>query len=188
MREGIALSFYSRWSIAAGDTGTVEYMYTPGDWQTLGTFTAGSNPDYPNWTKYYFQLPPSLDFTAQVRFRFNSDTATNGWGFGVDNVTVYQTNLNPPTNVTASEFLPGGVIIVSWTNNNAGTLAPGRYDVYRSDSSGGPYDLRGSVDYPLVSFADSGSFPNIYWYIVRAHKTGYEDSIDSNEDSGSPGP
>ena len=120
-------------------------------------------------------------------FRFNSDTAINGWGFGVDNVTVYQTNLNPPAAVSASDGLPGG-ITVTWNDNNAGTLAPDFYDVYRGDVPGGPYTLMGSVPYGGVNSFSDPTAPFVpYYYVVKARKLGYDDSINSNEDLGMSG-
>ena len=83
----------------------------------------------------------------------------------------------------ATDFAPF-TIDVDWSNNNAGTLAPDFYDVYSSTVSGGPYNLLGSVPYPVTNYSDVPMPGVTYYYVVRARKTGYDDSINSNEDSG----
>lgn len=187
--DGVRLTFTARWKIAPGDSCVVGYN-TPGGPVMVANFTAGQNADYPGWTKYYYELPSNFsgdDDICQLQFYFSSDTSVNDWGFGLDDVAVYQRQLEPINDLSASDGLPGG-ITVTWTDNNAGTLAPDNYDVYRSDVPGGPYTYLDTVPYGApYSYSDPVAPGFFYYYVVVSTKTGYPSSPYSNEDLGSAG-
>jgi len=185
--NGIALTFYARWKIAFLDMGEVD-LYVDGVPTPGVQFSGGQNPDYPGWTKYYFQLPANTsgaDQTWNVGFDLFSDAAGTDFGLGIDNVAVYQTQLNPPLALSASDGLPGGVTI-TWSDNNAGNLIPDSYEVWRGDSPGGPYStLVGTVNYGDPNSVFDATAPFLfYYYVAKAKKAGWPDSAYSNEDLG----
>jgi hypothetical protein len=189
--SGVRLAFWSRWLIAPDDVAYVELNTNNQGWQAITTFTGGSNAAYPNWNKYSFLLPDNQsggDQSVQLRFRFTSDGATTDWGFGVDNVSVYQTKQNPPINVAATDGIIPEAIAITWDHNVSGTLVPDGYAVYRSTDQDGVYQFIAGVDYPETVFDDLvGADPTIYWYKVKAVRFGYPDSEFSNSDSGFAG-
>jgi hypothetical protein len=183
--DGIRLTFWSRWKIASGDSCGV-YWWTDGIPQLVTTFGAGQNPDYPGWTKYYYELPANFSGFPQsnnVEFYFTSNSSGNDWGVGIDNVAVYQRQLNAPTNCQASDGNIGG-ITVTWDDNNAGTLVPEFYDIYRSDIPGGTHSYLATVSYGTNTYFDPTPSLFNYYYVVRARLTGWPDSAESNEDGG----
>jgi hypothetical protein len=189
--SGIRFAFWTRWSIQPADAAHVEMNTNGQGWETVTTFTGGSNADYPNWTKYSFALPDNMsggNNSVQIRFRFTSDGAQTDWGFGVDNVSVYQTKQNPPINVAATDGIIPEAIAVTWDHNVSGTLIPDSYDIYRALVQDGVYFWIASVPYPETVYDDLvGADPSIYWYKVKAVRFGYPDSDFSNSDSGFAG-
>jgi hypothetical protein len=184
-RSGIRFAFYSRWQIASGDTGLVQYRIGAGAWTTLATFTNASNPAYPNWTKYSYTLPDTGGSATnyQVRFTFTSNGSGTGWGFGVDSVTVYQTNVEPPTGVSATDGTFSDQIVVSWSNPSTG-VSPATYKIHRASSQNGTYTEVGSVAFPGTSWSDASPLAGTNWYKVKGSRTGYPDSAFSAPDSG----
>jgi hypothetical protein len=188
---GIKLSFYSRWNILANDFGRVDYSTNNGSsWTQVQAFSNGSNAAYPNWTKYTYALPDNISGSAQtwkLRFRFTSDASSTSWGFGVDSISVYQTKLNAPLNLTATKGTVSGQVDLDWDHNNAGSLSPDQYLIYRAPDNGGApgtFTLLNNVAYPASAYSDNNGTGTIYWYKVKARKTGYPDSAFGNQDSG----
>jgi hypothetical protein len=188
-RKGNRLSFYSRWGIAAGDFGYVELgdFSTGETWTNYFTFTNGTNPDYPLWTKYTVQLPDTTEnpVTYKLRYRFTSDTSINSWGFGVDSVSVYQRQLSPALNVIASDGLHQNKVDVDWTIQTD-NLGRDGWIIYRQQGDGEPWILRHTETNPAQNhFNDTEVLPGVlYSYKVVAYMAGYPDSVDSNIDNG----
>jgi hypothetical protein len=190
LTSGVRLTFTARWSIAAGDSCVVGYN-TPGGPVLVANFTGGQNAAYPGWTKYYFELPSNdtpSDQTYTLQFYFSSDSSGNDWGFGLDDVAVYQRQLEAINDLSASDGLPGGVTI-TWSDNNAGTLIPDDYNILRSDFPGGPYDFVANVPYGApYSYNDPAGPLEFHYYVVVSNTAGWPSSGFSNEDSGFAGP
>jgi hypothetical protein len=182
---GVRLTFWARWKTAAGDYCDVNY-FVDGVGQLVTSFEGGQNPDYPGWTKYFFVLPDNdtaADQDCSLEFWFDSNGSINDWGIGVDNVAVYQRGLEPPINVDASEG--GFSITVSWDYADTGTLDPDFVDIYRSTTSGGPYDYQDSVAFNGTLWSDPTALADTnYYYVLKATKDGWFNSADSVEDLG----
>jgi hypothetical protein len=92
--------------------------------------------------------------------------------------------VNPPAAPTALKAISGiGQVSLDWDNNIENDLAG--YDVYRSQTSGGPYTLLQNVtasEY-LDNTVDNGT---TYYYAVTAADTAGNVSGNSNEDSALP--
>jgi hypothetical protein len=182
---GIKLSFFTRFNIMPNDFGYVQVQPGTGaDWQTLATYSNGTNAAWPNWNKVTLALPNNNGVLTnyRIRFLFTSNTSSTNWGWGIDNVSVYQTNVDPPTNLTASE--DAVFITVDWDAPT--NLAPNGYNIYRSTTLNGTYTFQGSVNAPDTDWVDEDAGgPGItYWYKVKAFKTGYLESAYSNADDG----
>jgi murein DD-endopeptidase MepM/ murein hydrolase activator NlpD len=91
-------------------------------------------------------------------------------------------SLNAPTNVAASDGTSSSQITVSWTHSTG--TQPDGYRVFRSTAQNGTYSEVGTPGY-TTSWSDT-SVPTIgvYWYKVKARKSGSSDSDFSNEDQG----
>jgi hypothetical protein len=184
-RAGIKLSFYSRWQIALGDYARVDYSTdNGGNWTQLQAFTNGSNAAWPNWTKYTYALPDNMTASAQtwrIRFRFTSNSSGTGWGFGTDSISVYQRELEAPTGVAAGDNT-SGPIDITW-DAPADALGPEFYQVFYATNPDGPYNQGGSFD-PQGSGSYDAADSTVYWFKVRAVKSGYSPGPFSNIDSG----
>jgi hypothetical protein len=186
-RRGIKLGFMSRWDIAVGDHAFVEYRLNSQDpWTQLADFTNGASPAYPSWYRYTFALPDTMSggYEMEVRFRFTSNFSGNAWGWGLDDIAVYQTHIPAPLNLEAQaesfQFIP-----VQWDHNFDGQR-PLFYDIYRSETGEeGEYTLLDSVPYPQRNYLDESaqSFTE-YWYKVKGRREGWDDSPFSNADFG----
>jgi hypothetical protein len=190
---GMALTFQARWNIAAGDQLTIWYSDpAPGDWQVVN-FTGGSNPNYPGWDRYYFRLPddgPAPGNTGSLHLNFQSNHSGTGWGFGIDNIAVYQTQLAAPRNVQASDGSVADQVDVTWEHNNAGTLVPDGYAIYRApyvNGEMGPFAYLDQIAYPGQLFSDGRDDASMFYYKVVAVKAGWPDSPDSSTDGGFAG-
>jgi hypothetical protein len=185
--DGVAISFYARWNIAAGDNGTV-YIWDGIGFQQVVNFTGGSNPNYPSWDKYYFKLPVNvLGVDWQILASFQSDTAVTGWGFGIDSVAVYQTQLGAVSDLAATDGTVAGQVDLTWSHNNTGTLTPDGYSIFRAaDNNGvpGTFNLLNSVVYPAQNYSDMTGNADFYWYKVVATKATWPSGPDSNIDGG----
>jgi hypothetical protein len=187
--DGLALTFMARWNILPGDHGTVFYSEGLIDTQVVD-FTAGTNPSYPNYDKYYFKLPANTSGLAQqcgVTFAFSSDAAGTSWGFGVDNVAVYQTQLGTPLGLIATEGDFLGQVDLDWDHVQVGNLLPDGYDIFRADDvNGAPgvYAFHDSTLHPSSFYSDLTGDGSTYWYKVVATKAGWPNSGETNEDSG----
>jgi len=189
--RGIRFSFFSRWSIASGDMATVEYRIDGGPWSVLAQASGGQSPNYPNWSKYYFELPDNdsgQDQTWNVRYTFASNTSGTDWGFGVDRVAVYQRRLAVPANVAATDLDDSIVrqIRISW-DADSDPLLPDSYTILRSTSEQGPYALVATINDPSTTTSYLDTPPETvtqYWYKLVAHKAGWLDSVDSASTAG----
>jgi hypothetical protein len=185
--DGLRVSFYSRWNILAGDTGEV-WFWDGTMFHLVTTFTGGSNADYPNWTKYTYDLPANnsgLDQTCSINFIFTSNGSGTSWGFGVDTVSVYQRQLAVPTGVDATDG--DSTTVVSW-DADTDILVPDAYEVWRSDAQFGTYELVDTVNDPATN-TSSGDVSDLMapasnWYKVRAVKAGWQDGPFSAATSG----
>lgn len=100
--------------------------------------------------------------------------------------TVVNANGNPkPSPATGASALPVSqtVVELTWVNNPAPTSNETAFEIYRSKTSGGPYQLIKIAPAESTSFQDSALSPNTaYFYVVRAiNNTGA--SAASNEAS-----
>jgi hypothetical protein len=186
--DGLRLTFYARWSMSEFADCEVNWNHNGVFAEGIDQFMNGTNPDYPGYTRYSYDLPANFsgqDETMWLDFSFSAspDPGTFGWGICVDDVAVYRRVLNPPSNVTASDNFSSS-IAVEWQHNNNGNLAPDEYAVFRSDSQSGTYLEVGTTAYPNIQYVDSPPDGGTYWYLVRARKAGWTDSADSNIDSG----
>lgn len=185
--KDIRLSFYSRWQIQNGDLGQVQFRIDGGPWLTIQMFTGGQNPSYPAWDKYYYTLPPFLNegqSQYQLRFVFTSNSTGNAWGYGIDDVSVYQSLPEPPINVQASDGSFSDHIQVDWTDTGY-KVQPDGYFVYRSDFQAGPYSIQTFVPFGTNTWDDSGVLPGAtYWYKVSSVVDFLGESRLSLEDSG----
>jgi hypothetical protein len=184
----IRFTFQGRWQIAAGDYGRVDYSTDNGmSWTQLQAFTAGSNANWPNWTKYTYALPDNFsgaDKTYRVRFRFSSNASGTSWGFGVDNISVYQRELGVPLNFNASDSVLD-VIELDWDHPaDANQLTPDGYEVWISDDIGETYQYHTTVSYPTNSYNHFLGAEGDFYYKVRAVKLGYRPGPFSNADMG----
>lgn len=94
-------------------------------------------------------------------------------------------SLQPPSSLTASDTPcdNGGSINLTWTlSPDDGSKVTG-YRVYRSTTSGGQYDLIGSVNTGVNNYTDAAASTGVtYYYVVRA-TDGTNESASSNEAS-----
>ena len=92
------------------------------------------------------------------------------------------TKLFPPNNLTAS--LNGSKVILNWQASSCPAAKLGGYNIYRSDSSGGPYTQIGSVVGNTLTFDDTTPPDNAtsYYVVTTYNKVGGE-SDNSNEAS-----
>jgi fibronectin type 3 domain-containing protein len=68
---------------------------------------------------------------------------------------------------------------LSWTESTPTGVT--QYNVYRSNTTGGPYTLIGSVNAPTLIYSDTTVVVgNVYYYVVRA-QTAAGESANSNE-------
>lgn len=189
---GVNLSFFARWSIAEGDSASVQVRKGSLEWTTLATYTAGQNSAYPGWTKYYYALGENFSGVGevwQIRFVFTSDAAVTDWGIAIDSVSVYQTQLAKPLGVQASDYEFGNGVFVSW-QDSTDSVEPDYYTLHRYDSDVWPYFAHlGQVD-PYDGGLFGGYFDTtapkgiscFYWLI--AHKAGWPDSPSSTLTTG----
>jgi len=184
--DGVRLTFTARWKIAAGDSCAVIYNQSAQAPLTVANFTGGQNPDYPGWTRYYFELPANMsgnDALNTIEFFFSSNASGTDFGFAFDDVAVYQRLLDPPTGLDASNGAP--TITLTWTNTNTGTLIPDATDIFRSTVSGSGYTFQASVNTPGSIWGDPTAVPGVtYYYVVRHTKVGWPPSAFSKEDDG----
>jgi hypothetical protein len=186
--DGLALTFYTRYSMGPGDNCVVNYFDGQG-WQQVVSFPTGSNPNYPAWDKFYFKLPKNITPTDQicyVNFHFDSNNdGNNQFGFGVDSVAVYQTQLAAPDGLNAVDSGNPGQVDLAWNYTQQGNLVPDNFNIYRAPDSGGvpgTYAYLNSIGFPTTSFSDMNGTNDVYWYKVVAAKGGWPESADSNED------
>jgi len=184
--DGVRITFTARWKIAAGDSCSVIYNEMQHAPLTVANFTGGQNPDYPGFTKYYFELPANTnpgDEINSIEFFFYSNSSGTDFGFALDDVAVYQRLLDPPTGLDASDG--GPAILVTWNNTQTGNLIPDGTEIWRSTTSGSNYSLQASVNYPGNSWTDPTAVNGvIYYYVVRHTKVGWQPSSFSKEDQG----
>jgi hypothetical protein len=186
-RRGIKLGFMSRWDIAPGDHAFVEYRLNAADpWVQLADFTAGQSAAFPSWQRYTFGLPDTMEegYEMEVRFRFTSNYQVNAWGWGLDDIAVYQTLIPQPLNLDADPESPQDIPMV-WDHNFDGQR-PLFYDIYRSDDGeNGEYFLLDSVPYPQRNYVDTTGAPfTEYWYKICGRREGWDDGPFSEADFG----
>jgi hypothetical protein len=186
--DGLRLTFYARWSMGEFADCQVNWNHNGQFAEGIDQFMNGTNPDYPGYTRYSYNLPANFsgqDETMWLDFSFSAspDPGTFGWGICIDDVAVYRRLLNPPNGVVASDTFHSA-IVVDWEHNNNGTLAPDEYAIFRSSAPDGPFVEISTIPYPGTEFSEFPPDGSTYWYLVRSRKTGWTDSADSNIDSG----
>jgi len=185
--EGLRVSFFTRWKVLEGDFCYVQYRVDGGQWTTLATYTGGQNASYPVWDKQSYALPAVQDegsFSFEIRFLFTSDASGVDWGWGVDDVSVYQRLPEPPINLTASDGEFFDHVQVDW-QDSGDYLTPDGYFVYRADAEAGPYNIINFVSFGTTTYDDSNvTSGTTYWYKVTAVKDFVGESRFSNDDSG----
>lgn len=164
-------------AITAGSTYTVSYHNTIGHYSDdQGFFTSGV--DHP---------PLHAPANAGV-FVYNNATAFPSTAFNSTNYYVdIVINLPPP--VISAKFIGNGKVIgnlatalthkanLSWAAS--GSTGPLTYNVYRSNTSGGPYTIVAS-NISATQYSDLGRLHGTFFYVVTTVKNGFESSF-SNE-------
>lgn len=126
-------------------------------------------------------------------------TGSGGWGqinvSGWSNIKqpdcLSAIEISPPASLTAADTScdSGGSITLSWglspddpVEASSGSIVSG-YNIYRSDTAGGPYALIGNVNSGVGSYNDNTAVTGAtYYYIVRTTDV-VNESTDSNEAS-----
>ncbi|MBP5467980.1 MAG: hypothetical protein J6Z11_01895, partial [Candidatus Riflebacteria bacterium] len=100
---------------------------------------------------------------------------------GFSNVAA-ATKLFPPANLTATEN--GTSIVLNWSASSCPANKLGGYNIYRSDTSGGPYTQIGSVAGNTLTYNDTTAPDNATsYYVVTTYNTAGGESEDSVEAS-----
>ena len=100
---------------------------------------------------------------------------------GYSNVAA-ATKLFPPTSLTATDN--GLSIVLNWNASTCPAAKLGGYNIYRSDSSGGPYTQIGSVVGNTLTFEDTTAPDNeTSYYVVTTYNRSGGESEDSPEAS-----
>lgn len=131
---------------------------------------------------YLTGLTSSIDFpTTEGAFQTVLAGASNAFIVKISDMAV----LSVPSLLTASDTPcdNGGSVNLTWTlSSDDGSKVTG-YRVYRSTTSGGPYDLIGSVNAGVNNYTDATATTGVtYYYVVRA-TDGTNESSNSNEAS-----
>jgi hypothetical protein len=181
----VKLVFQTRYSFGAGDSGKVQFSGNAGaNWVDLGTFTGTSGAGTtPPWVKKLFFLPAAAtQRTALIRFVFNSDGTSNGYGWGINSLAVYRTDVpaaptvSAPTNLTKAAGPYAGTTRLSWQQSGAQPLT---YRIYRSSSQSGTYTQYAEIQGSLLKLTvPNGS--GTQWYQVRGFTSANGETMPTN--------
>lgn len=95
----------------------------------------------------------------------------------------YLTQLQPPTNVNASDGYYNDKVNITWEHPKG--QKPDGYDIYRADTQTGVYNKIGSVNYVTEYTDDSVTCKmTLYWYKVISFRSGFTNSTFSVDNSG----
>lgn len=114
---------------------------------------------------------------------------------GYSNEVEGKLNFAPPT-IAISALSDMSGLKLTWTYNAASQCPEARlggYNIYRSETSGGPYNMIGSTNGKTgVTYTDTSVVNGVeYYYVVRTRNVDDGESVDSNEVHGKvtmPGP
>ena len=182
---------------------------TPGLRAELGYGPQGSNPDgWTTWVPMTFNVDVGnndeyrgvLQPTVPGTYSYFTRYSTNGgesWTYGSLNGPGTSQpgtmTVRPPADTTAppapANLVANGAgpttVSLDWDAVAAVDLF--RYDVYRSTTSGGPYELVDSTEPDTTAFSDTGLETGTrYYYVVRAVDESANVSPPSNEASAVP--
>ncbi|MCK4718497.1 MAG: N-acetylmuramoyl-L-alanine amidase, partial [Thermoplasmata archaeon] len=190
--EAAALRFY-----ITGDALANDYLFVGisidggGNWDYYGGITG----ELVGWWYYEIDLSPYVHHQAQLAFNFYSNKTGNTSGYWIDDITVYGlVDVTPPgqvVGVSVEALSTGTEMSMIWDANPEIDLD--HYEVYRSLTSGGPYDHIASSF--TNAYLDTGLTSGItYYYVVSATDFGANEGATSLEasnttvDSLPPGP
>ncbi len=160
--------------IATGDGGQT--------WDILTVLTGQSG----GWQEMSLDLAPYMgNPRVFVAFYFTSDGSVTEPGWYIDDVRleVDETAPSAPANLQA-EALATGSVSLTWEGVDDSDLA--HYAIYRSETSGGPYDAVGQS--PSTQWVDTNTTSGAtYYYVVTAVDTFGNESDPSNEASATVG-
>jgi len=151
---------------SSDNIGIVSYQWNFGD--GVGT-ASGSSPTY------IYPEPGTYTVTLTA-----ADAAGNT---SLDSLVVTVLDITPPTAPTnLSATYSGGAVSLSWqaSSDNSGSVAG--YNIYRSTSSGGPYEKLNSSLLVATNYLDAGvAVGSTYHYVVTAIDAAGNESGYSNE-------
>ncbi|WP_325224081.1 S8 family serine peptidase [Schnuerera sp.] len=150
------------------------------NWIQIGPDYYGASED---WEEVVINLEEYIGSTNPVfvAFRFLSNAYTNREGWYIDNVRLVGVDLESPAtpiNLNAETNIRG--VKLTWEANSEGDLD--HYNVYRSETSGGPYNLVSETF--TNGFIDMEAPHNVEsFYVVTAVDFSGNESLYSNESS-----
>lgn len=137
--------------------------------KSIGYVTSYDDNTVTDLYTYWYKL-------KSIKFNFNDS------GYCTEDSGAYA-QLNPPTNVSASDATYSNKIVITWSHPTGQT--PEGYDIYRYSLQSGIYSKITSVGY-VTTYSDTTTPEvGVYWYKLKATTTKFGDSIFSNDDSGS---
>ncbi|GAH75779.1 unnamed protein product, partial [marine sediment metagenome] len=145
-------------------------------------------PTYANnvWCQFNEEIIASQYFKGNFKIRFDASALGGSTEeANIDDVLISTFDSTPaaPTGLVAT--LGDTEVSLDWTDNSEGDIDG--YNVYRSESMGGPYS---KVNVSLVATSDytnTGLTNDVtYYYVVTAVDFGSNESDYSNEDSATP--
>ncbi|MEZ5338465.1 MAG: PKD domain-containing protein [bacterium] len=118
---------------------------------------------------YYYIQSTAADFPGGSDF---SDVASG-----------FVSQLQAPTDLAASDDSSPTLITLSWTHSG-GSQVPSGYNIYRSDAEDGSYALLAFTGYVNTYDDTTASDGAVYYYKVSAFKPAWDESPQSDFDSG----
>lgn len=160
-------SFYHKYDFASGDSGNAEVSLNNGtDWTSLASFTGTSSNQ---WRRARFSLAPySNAVSVLLRFRITTDSATQGDGWHLDDISVAESPA--VVNAPVLDQITSHTIRVSWAAA-AGDMFS-HYAVFRSTTPGVGINSTLVATIPdrnLTVFTDANlALDTVYYYRVYA--------------------
>ncbi len=172
---------YVYWTHPANEVPAVYYVYrseTPND--PNPAYIGGRS--YPGRTFQDWGAVPGIKYWYKVK---SHKTGFKLSFFSNEHRGWKTTKMMLPINVIATEAWYMDKVRVSWSHPTMGVV-PGVYYIYRSETPDNPNPTYiGGRSYPGTYFDDATAVGGTeYYYKVKSHKTGYNDSVFSNEDLG----
>jgi hypothetical protein len=168
------------WNHPSGTAPTTYYIYRSETASNPSpTYLGGKT--YPGTSYYDTTATPGTTYYYKLK---SHKTGYNDSVFSNENAGTRSNRMNAPTGVTASDGLYNNKIAVTWTHPTG--MTPLSYYIYRSTTASDPAPtFVGVKAYPANSINDTTAvYGTTYYYKIKSHKVGYNDSYFSNEDSG----